>query len=150
MNDTLILDIFIGVVITAILRYIFALLISSITNDSPWARFFYAIGARCYEIQSQQLHIPDQYGVFSAGPPRLQSKQALAFACMVMVRVCILYPAAVLMLYMAYISKGINYRYVAAYLAADVAFIAISWAIAILSPNRTLGCNSGDQKLHKE
>ncbi|KAK2020600.1 hypothetical protein LX32DRAFT_716363 [Colletotrichum zoysiae] len=31
-----------------------------------------AIGIRCYQIQTEILGIPEQYGLFSSGPPRLQ------------------------------------------------------------------------------
>ncbi|KAK6954768.1 hypothetical protein Daesc_004737 [Daldinia eschscholtzii] len=38
-----------------------------------------AVGARCYRIQSRLLRIPDRYGIFSPGPPRLQVYQAGRF-----------------------------------------------------------------------
>ncbi|KDN66254.1 hypothetical protein CSUB01_06769 [Colletotrichum sublineola] len=34
-----------------------------------------AIGIRCYQIQTEILGIPEQYGLFSSGPPRLQVLQ---------------------------------------------------------------------------
>ncbi|GKT62055.1 hypothetical protein ColTof4_02316 [Colletotrichum tofieldiae] len=34
-----------------------------------------AIGIRCYQIQTEILGIPEQYGLFSSGPPRLQVHQ---------------------------------------------------------------------------
>ncbi|KAG4432041.1 hypothetical protein IFR05_012480 [Cadophora sp. M221] len=40
-----------------------------------------AIGQRGYEMQSKYLMIPDQYGLFTSGPPRLQAVLvALAWA----------------------------------------------------------------------
>lgn len=32
-----------------------------------------------YRIQSQSLHIPDRFGFFSSGPPRLQVQEAKSF-----------------------------------------------------------------------
>ena len=39
-----------------------------------------AVGSRGYLIQSRTLHIPDRYGYFSPGSPRLQVSQAFHLA----------------------------------------------------------------------
>ncbi|KAI1170909.1 hypothetical protein F4777DRAFT_88206 [Nemania sp. FL0916] len=37
------------------------------------------IGTRGYRIQSEILHVPERWGIFSHGPPRLQVYQGQAF-----------------------------------------------------------------------
>ncbi|KAI0871545.1 hypothetical protein GGS24DRAFT_471207 [Hypoxylon argillaceum] len=39
-----------------------------------------ALGIRGYQIQSEVLHIPTRWGIFSPGPPRLQVYESHAFA----------------------------------------------------------------------
>ena len=42
-----------------------------------------AVATTGYRIQSQSLQIPDRFGIFSPGPPRLQVHEGLAFITMV-------------------------------------------------------------------
>ena len=64
--------------ISNILTYSKAALAGEIVNNrlNPIHLSFAAVA---YAIQSQTLHIPDQYGFFSPGPPRLQVYEAAAF-----------------------------------------------------------------------
>ncbi len=59
-----------------ILNPIIGFLSPQITKDKKLNPVHLALGIRGYWIQSQVLHIPDRFGFFSPGPPRLQVHQA--------------------------------------------------------------------------
>ncbi|KAJ8126140.1 hypothetical protein O1611_g7499 [Lasiodiplodia mahajangana] len=42
---------------------------------------YLGIGVRGYQIQSQVLRVPDRWGIFSPGPPRLQANEGFSFIC---------------------------------------------------------------------
>ncbi|EHK21331.1 uncharacterized protein TRIVIDRAFT_223103 [Trichoderma virens Gv29-8] len=51
----------------------------AITRNQP-NPVYVEMAARCYHIQSRVLHIPDRFGYFLPGPPRLAAQDAFAFA----------------------------------------------------------------------
>jgi hypothetical protein len=60
-----------------------------VLSDPPRLNpLFVPLGTNAYRIQSQTLGIPDHWGMFSAGPPRLQAYEAGTFLTMCF---CLLY-----------------------------------------------------------
>lgn len=49
---------------------------------------YLAIATTGYRIQSNTLHVPEYFGLFSSGPPRLQVHQATVFVVMVIATAC--------------------------------------------------------------
>lgn len=58
-----------------------------IATDSRLNPHHLALATRGYRIQSRVLHVPDRYGIFSPGPPRLQVHEGSTFFVMILMLV---------------------------------------------------------------
>lgn len=110
---------------------------------------YLAIVTRGYWIQSHVLHIPDRFGFFSSGPPRLQVHQSASFAFLTVgVAFSIVWgPLTVLLAKL--MGRPIS-RLAGAMGFLQIAVVAVIWALACFDHRREPDYDWGDWKLRKE
>lgn len=96
------------------------------------------LARRGYKIQ-QTLGIPNQYGMFSSGPARLQAYEGFVvayLACLLLLFLIVL--AAVLMLHYLVESREFSIlKLVSAYLMFAIPLIAVAWLIVVFHRRRS-------------
>lgn len=110
-----------------------------------------SFATKAYKIQSQTLHIPDRYGWFSPGPPRLQVHQALVFRWVAVCLTIQLFFAATIIIFMASIPSRLPVGRIA--LVLTLLFsgtVALIWAVECSSEKRAKDYVWEDWKLRKE
>jgi hypothetical protein len=109
-----------------------------------------AIARRGYAIQSNVLRIPDRFGFFAPGPPRLQAYNGAKFAALVLVHGFLFVWETV---YVAlYVRRGWpNPVGVTVYLmAVHLIFFSIVYVATLLNPRRLPYHTWEDWKLRRE
>ncbi|KAI1501062.1 hypothetical protein F5X99DRAFT_211976 [Biscogniauxia marginata] len=107
------------------------------------------IGTWGHWIQAHILHIPDRFGFFSPGPPRLQVYQGAFVVCVAL----ILGPADLFAAWICLLWKVSGRpvsRLVGGFMAIGMVTIAFIWVAGLLSPRRAPDYNWEDWKLRKE
>lgn len=109
-----------------------------------------AIATTGYRIQSRILQIPDRFGFFSSGPPRLQVQQGLLFivgACKASFDTVFL----ALVVLLCYVNGLPNYRRIAAVFSVMViSQVVMIYALGCWNPRRAPGYVWEDWKLQKD
>jgi hypothetical protein len=110
-----------------------------------------ALGTRGYWIQSHILSLPDRYGFFSPGSPRLQVYQAFLFIFLSIMIVSTSFAGAFLVFAMSCQPDRKPIWQVVVYEAAIVfGVVAMIWAMECHSENRTPDYVWEDWKLRKD
>jgi len=110
-----------------------------------------ALATRGYWIQSHILRIPDRYGFFSPGPPRLQVYQGFLFIALFIMVVCSIFCWAFVVFLLSLrpdhkpIWKAVLFMAIPA--GGTVAAI---WVTECLSKRRSRDYDWGDWKLRKD
>jgi hypothetical protein len=95
------------------------------------------LARRGYKIQ-QMLGIPNQYGMFSSGPARLQAYEGYLVAHLAFLLLFLIVVAAVLMLRYLVESREFSIlKLVSAYLMFAIPLIAIAWLIVVFHRRRS-------------
>ncbi|KAK1767160.1 hypothetical protein QBC33DRAFT_559284 [Phialemonium atrogriseum] len=109
-----------------------------------------AIATRGYWIQSHVLHIPDRFGFFSSGPPRLQMYQSASFAFLTVGVAFSTVWGALTVLLAKLMGRPIS-RLAGAMGVLQIAVVAVIWAaLACFDHRRALDYDWGDWKRRKE
>jgi hypothetical protein len=110
----------------ATLRLLYA---GQVLSDPPRLNPLYlSLGTNAYRIQSQTLGISDHFGMFSAGPPRLQAYEAGKFLLMGFVLLIPLFWAS-FTLAICWAARTKNFWWIALFLSAlIVGTAACLWA----------------------
>ncbi|RYP32207.1 hypothetical protein DL767_005363 [Monosporascus sp. MG133] len=112
-----------------------------------------AVATRAYWIQSHILRIPDRFGFFSPGPPRLQVYQSVWFTFLVVMFGFLLCTAffiwgAVVMLYR--LEERPAPTLLGPMVALTVVTIASLWVLECFDRHRAPDYDWGDWKVRKE
>jgi hypothetical protein len=102
-----------------------------VLSDPPRLNpLFVSLGTNAYRIQSQTLGIPDDFGMFSAGPPRLQAYEAGKFLLMCSCLLIILFWTT-FTLAICWLARTKNFWWIALMLYASIlGTAACVWAIS--------------------
>ncbi|KAI1801650.1 hypothetical protein F4811DRAFT_555645 [Daldinia bambusicola] len=99
-----------------------------------------AVGSRAYGIQSRVLGLPDRYGVFSPGPPRLQVYEARRFLATAFalgyLNAAVWLPALLLLKFAGGGEVGGAVLMIA---AMESVVVGVFWAAAVKDPRRRPG-----------
>ncbi|GJC95894.1 hypothetical protein CH63R_02160 [Colletotrichum higginsianum IMI 349063] len=107
-----------------------------------------AIGIRCYQIQTEVLGIPEQYGLFSSGPPRLQVFQGSTIPTLYL---SIAFPVVVLVVAMLYLrNENTNMWPLVGLVACAITIYALLWYMLCVDPRRAPDYEWNDWKPHKD
>lgn len=99
---------------------------------------YLALGIRGYQIQSEVLHIPTRWGIFSPGPPRLQVYEGEAFvsACFI---VAFIATWAILTEVILYMLGMLNVAIVVFCWCAVIVMVATNYLALCFPPQRRQG-----------
>ena len=119
------------------------------TSDKIVNPFHIAIAARGYQIQSHVFQIPDRFGYFSPGSPRLQAHQGSLFVAWSALIGTMFFLAAT-MVYFTYLNDK-HYLVAGAMCSvAVVGLVAMSWHMACRDPRRNPDYDWEEEKLQRE
>ena len=132
--------------VLAILQEVFA---GQIVNNQLNPRHL-AVATTGYRIQSQTLQIPDRFGLFSPGPPRLQVHEGLSFIIMVG-WICLTLVSNALSVFLSR-RYGLPacQKFGAIFSVTTVPGAALFWVIVIHDRRRAPGYEWEDWKLRKD
>lgn len=138
-------------VTSSILNAITASLSPQITTSNTLNPIQMALASRGHWIQSHILHIPDRYGFFSPGPPRLQVYQGFLFIPLLIMTICSIFlgACAVFNISLKPDHKPI-WRVVVFMVALVVGTLAILWIMACFDRLRAPDYDWGHWKLRKD
>ena len=103
-----------------------------------------------YRIQSRTLQIPDRFGLFSPGPPRLQVHEGLFFIIIVG-WICLHLTFNAFSVFLCRLFGLHTYQKLAAgWFMTMVPWLAIFWIVAIYDRRRAPGYEWGDWKLRQD
>jgi len=124
-------------------------LLDQVDSDGNLNPTLLALASRCYRIQSHVLHVPDNWGFFSPGPPRLQVHQGAGLVVVLGLQV---HTAALggFVVYMLVIRNRPVFGLVGFLLAMHLATLVAFWALSLFDRHRAIGYDWGDGKLRKE
>ena len=109
-----------------------------------------AVAITGYRIQSRTLQIPDRFGFFSPGPPRLQVHEGLSFIIMIgWICLSLIFDAFSVFLCRLY-GLPTCQKLGAAFLLIIVPGVVLFWIVAVYGRRRALGYERGDWKLRKD
>lgn len=94
-----------------------------------------AIATRGYWIQSQIFHIPDRWGFFPPGPPRLQVYEGQVFVAIVVGHFCTITMAAILVYLVIRVHRPVTWL-VAVVVTMELAEIALQWITSMSDRHR--------------
>lgn len=122
-----------------------------VTSDGRFNPAYLAVASRCYRIQVHSLHIPDQFGFFWPGSPRLQVYEGAAF-------VALGFGLAFLTVYEGFVVLWIKLAMrrpvsalAGAMLVMNLVLVASCWILACLDRRRAPDYDWGDNwTLRKE
>jgi hypothetical protein len=135
----------------SILKAIKAFVGPQITKDNGLNPVHLEIATLGYRIQSHMLHIPDRFGFFSSGPPRLQVYKGALFASLIVMLVySIFWGALIVFLSLFRVDPPPIWRLVVAMVALMVGTLAVCWVMACFDKYRAPDYDGGDWKLRKE
>jgi len=124
---------------------------SQVTASKTLNPVHLAIATRGYWIQSQILCIPNRYGFFSPGPPRLQVYQAfLSIALLVMIVLDIFLGALVVLLIALKPNNKPIWKFVVVMVAYVGSVVAAIWVLECYSKHRAPDYEWDDWKLRKD
>jgi len=110
-----------------------------------------AIATRGYWIQSRILRIPDRYGFFSPGPPRLQAYQGNLFIPIFIMVVCLIFCGAVISYLLSFKPDHVPIWKALIFLAMPGSgTIAMIWISECFSKHRAQDHDWEDWKLRKD
>lgn len=110
------------------------------------------MASRCYKIQSQTLHIPDRFGFFSLGPPRLQAHEAGAFGFVIILGLGLsIVLGSFILLWVKLVMGRPVFMLAVALLVFNVFTVAFCWTVQCFDPRRAPDYDWGHNwKLRKE
>ena len=114
--------------------------------------FHLALASNGYRVQSRTLRIPDRYGFFSPGPPRLQVYEAVDFITMICCIAIILVFNA-LMVFASRLDRLPPPKPLgsaALFLGMNLFVVIIFWIVAIHDRHRAPGYEWTDWKMRKD
>ena len=118
-------------------------------NDRP-NPFYVNLASTGYRLQSVTFRIPDQYGFFSAGPPRLQVDEASA--CLLLITIiCIsaIFSSSLLLLFRI-AKKPCSSCIIALFVVSTIIEAGTVWISLCHDPRRGKGHDWGQEKLRRD
>ncbi|KAK1853901.1 hypothetical protein CCHR01_03439 [Colletotrichum chrysophilum] len=110
-----------------------------------------AIATRGYHIQTEILHIPERFGIFSSGPPRLQAHQGFLFVIQMVLMAIWGVPAAFGLLLLRYTDRELPMAPFVKYFGLMfLSMIGMLWVGACLNKRRAPDYDWGERKVHQE
>ncbi|KAI1781465.1 hypothetical protein F4818DRAFT_436655 [Hypoxylon cercidicola] len=109
-----------------------------------------ALGARGYEIQSRLLRIPDRYGFFSPGPPRLQVHEGCLFFINFLLICYLSIASAVIVWVMSRLHVPWISFFVVVSVVVQFMLIFFTWAVHCADRNDYRDCEWGGVKQSKQ
>ncbi|TQN68037.1 Extracellular metalloprotease [Colletotrichum shisoi] len=107
-----------------------------------------AIGIRCYQIQTEVLGIPEQYGLFSSGPPRLQVLQGSTIPTLYL---SIAFPVVVLVVAMLFLrNENTNMWPLMSLIACAIIIYVLLWYMFCVDPRRAPDYEWNDWQPHRD
>ncbi|KAK2017305.1 hypothetical protein LZ32DRAFT_22652 [Colletotrichum eremochloae] len=108
-----------------------------------------AIGIRGYQIQTEILGIPEQYGLFSSGPPRLQVFQGSTIP---LVYFLVVLPAVVLSVAGLFTRNKVKILWplMGLIIAGTIILCALFWYMFYIDPRRAPDYKWNDWKPHND
>ena len=110
-----------------------------------------ALATRGYWIQSHILYIPDRYGFFSPGPPRLQVYQGFLSVALLIMTVLTVFCGALVVFFLSLnaVHKP-TWKIVVSIAAPLVGTLAMIWVMECFQKHRSPDYDWGDWKLRKD
>ena len=118
-------------------------------NERP-NPFYVNLASTGYRLQSVTFRIPDQYGFFSAGPPRLQVYEASSCLLLIAI-VCIsalLFSFSLLLFRIA--EKPCSSGIIAIFVVSTIIEVGMVWISLCHDPRRGNGHHWGQEKLRRD
>ena len=109
-----------------------------------------AIATSGYRIQSRTLQIPDRFGIFSPGPPRLQTHEGLCFIVLVCWFCLYLTTSAFLFFLCRLKGRPTGLKFGAVLSLGLVVELALIWIAAVHNRRRAPGHEWEDWKLRQD
>ncbi|TID02395.1 hypothetical protein CH35J_003663 [Colletotrichum higginsianum] len=107
-----------------------------------------AIGIFGYQIQTEILGIPEQYGFFSSGPPRLQVSQGIMFPAYVSLAAFPLVFLGVIVLLRG--NENVDAWILMRFIAITASVTVLFWYLEYADPRRAPDYEWNDWKPHKD